>query len=149
MHTQDNTQTCEIVPFRAEHIEQLQIENKDHLVYKIPHLLTIYEQLETSHTYIHEGEILCCAGIIPYWEGVGEAWFVIPDDIDKAKVRICSTVKRYLDNVLDTHYRRIQATARADNEKAIRFLEWLGFKREALLEKYGIEGDDYYLYARL
>lgn len=152
MQTHDNNSPLkrdEVIPFKAEHIDLMQISDKNKTIFKIPHLLKIYEQLESSFTFMDEGEYLCAGGVIAFWEGVGEAWFILSDNMDLAKFTICTTVKKYLDILLDGPFVRIQATIKADDEKSIRFVEWLGFEREGLLRKYGIERADYYLYSRI
>jgi hypothetical protein len=45
--------------------------------------------------------------------------------------------------------RRTQVTIRAGYPFLIKWIELLGFQREGLMRKFGPEGDDYYLYARV
>jgi len=139
----------EIKKFKAEHIGLMNIKDKDKLIFKIPTLLEAYEKLGTSYTFVSDGKYLCTSGIIKYWEGVGEAWLVLSDDMDTSKKSICSIVKKYLDEMLSTEYKRIQATVKADDDVHMRFIEWCGFRAETILKKYGLEGADYYLYARV
>lgn len=51
------------------------------------------------------------------------------------------------ESVLKT--RRTQVTIRAGYPFLIKWIELLGFEREGLMRKFGPEGDDYYLYARV
>lgn len=150
MQTQDNTtEREEIIDFKAEHIDLMKIANKDKNVFKIPHMLKAYEELGGCYTFKYDGEYLCSAGIITYWNGVGEAWIVLADNIDIGKHLLCATIKKYIDNSMESSFNRLHAAVKVDDEKSIRFVEWLGFKRQVLMEKYGLEGADYYLYARI
>lgn len=44
---------------------------------------------------------------------------------------------------------RLQAYIKAGCPKHLRFAEWAGFERSGFLEKWGPDGSDYYLYARV
>jgi hypothetical protein len=145
---QTQNKTLNIEPFKAQHILQMQITDKNHVLYRIPHLLQVYEDLKTSYTYIEGGKVFACGGVIQLWEGMGEAWFALADEMDLPVFTICKAIKEYLDGLIGAPYKRLQATVKCSDEKAIRFIEWLGFEREGLLRSYGVDGDDYYIYAR-
>lgn len=142
-------QNDNIRPFKAEDINQMEIHDKNSTIFRIPHLLQVYESLGTSFTYLDNDKVQASGGVVGLWAGMGEVWFVLSDDEDKPTKTICSIVKKFIDGLYEEGFYRLQATIKADNEKAIRFIEWLGFEREALMKKYGIEGADYYLYARI
>jgi hypothetical protein len=145
---QTQNKTLNIEPFKAEHILQMQVSEKDHVLYMIPHLFQVYEELNSSYTYIEDDKVLACGGAIKLWDGMAEAWFTLADDMDLPVFTICKAVKEYIDSLIGNPYRRLQATVKRSDEKAIRFIEWLGFEREGLLLQYGVEGADYYIYAR-
>jgi hypothetical protein len=145
MQTQNNPQ---LEPFKAEHILDMKLAERSQIIFMIPGLLDAYETLEGSHTFRHEGRIFACGGVLKLWEGMGEAWFVLADDIDLPVFSVCAIVKDYVDSLIGTKYRRLQATIKCDDDKAIRFIEWLGFEREGFMRQYGVEGADYYIYAR-
>lgn len=48
-----------------------------------------------------------------------------------------------------TKAHRLQMTVKCDFEKANRWVDALGFEKECKLERYGPEGEDYWLYRRL
>lgn len=149
MPTQNNIlEQDEVIPFKAEHVAQMNIADKYKNVFLIPHLFEVYEQLGSSFTFYEKGKIYAVGGVIKFWEGAGEAWFVLSDEMDLPVYSLCATIKHHLDELLKYDFKRIQATVKHDDEKALRFIEWLGFEREGLLKQFGIEGADYYMYAR-
>jgi hypothetical protein len=44
---------------------------------------------------------------------------------------------------------RVQATIRVGHPHLVKWIEMLGFRLEGVLEKFGMDGDDYMLYARV
>mgnify|MGYP003671506105 CR=1 FL=1 len=45
--------------------------------------------------------------------------------------------------------RRLQIVVDVNREKAVQWADFLGFKREGVMKRYGPEGHDYYMYARI
>jgi len=94
--------------------------------------------------------VVACAGVTVFWEGAGQMWMragVLSGCYPVALARHCRVLIRRFEDVL--RLRRIQATVKADNEPALRFIRWLGFRAEGLLRGYGPEGADYIMFARV
>lgn len=90
-----------------------------------------------------------CGGVQILWEGVGEAWVLMIDEIEKYTVAH-RMVKDILEYIISTfHLHRVQAYARADKPEFARYLEYMGFKKEAKCRKFESDGTDAYLYARV
>lgn len=97
---------------------------------------------------ISDGKIIACAGVRIIWPGCGEAWALFCDEIVSYKKDSLVITRKYLWRIIeDFKLRRVQAYIRADNPAAINYVEHLGFKREGLLRKFGMEGEDQYIYA--
>jgi RimJ/RimL family protein N-acetyltransferase len=95
------------------------------------------------------GEIVACCGVQPIFPHSGEAWVVFSEP-GRSYVAAPGACRRVLEDIVSTYrFSRVQASVRADNERDIRFVEWLGFSREGLLRRYGPEGADYLMYARI
>jgi len=95
-----------------------------------------------------DGKILACAGVRILWPGCGEAWSIFCDEIVSYKRDALVVTLNYFWRVIeDFKLRRVQAYVRADVPVAINFVEHLGFKREGLLRKFGLDGEDQYIYA--
>jgi len=58
--------------------------------------------------------------------------------------------KRGLDAIIrDNKIRRVQASVSVVDDVAVRFAEWMGFDEEGVMRAYGLDGSDYYRYARV
>lgn len=87
-------------------------------------------------------------GINWYWKGVGEAWLVLHENANTAKLGTFRAVKAMLEALLrHCDWWRIEAVVRDDWPKAQKFAEKLGFTKESTLRKYCDNGDDAYMYA--
>jgi hypothetical protein len=83
------------------------------------------------------------------WNGVGEAWSVTTDGIEIQPFAFVRTVKNLIaQQIIDHGLHRVQMTVRDDYEAGNRFAQFLGFKSEGVLKKYGPDGADYRMYAR-
>lgn len=101
-------------------------------------------------TGMEDGTVVGVGGIRRYWDGVGEAWAIYPRDSKRYGRDIIRFTRVGLDRIEQAFgYRRVQAVARKDWVAAVRFLLALRFRVDALLEKYGPDGSDYYLMARI
>lgn len=147
MQIQDKTTNDNFIPFKAEHINEMKVSAAGHPIFHYPEMLVAYELRGGSYSFYDNGKLYAVGGIFTVWEGLGEAWFILADDMDLPVKKVCSEVKK-LFNELCRKYRRVQASVKVKDEKAVRFIEWLGLTQECVMKFYGPEGDDYYLYAR-
>lgn len=89
-------------------------------------------------------------GVVPLWRSVGEAWMYLSPWIYRHPTVFAKIVRLALDG-LAAQYRweRIQAPIPAHLQRHRRFARWLGFVEEGLLRRYGPEGADYVMTARV
>ena len=88
------------------------------------------------------------AGVILYWQGVGEVWMYLSEWIYKHPQQFCRISKRQLNTVIkENDLHRIQAPICSDMPINIAFAEAMGFTKEATLRKYGPDGKDYIMYS--
>lgn len=94
--------------------------------------------------------VLGCGGIINQWQGRAIAWalvsrLVLPEE--------WIAITRRVRGAVETAHRagvwRIEAQADAGFPQAMRWLELMGFAREALMRGYSPVGRDCWLYARV
>lgn len=97
-----------------------------------------------------DGEIIACGGVIPVWPGLAEVWIAVSPLAKEHVSFLFRQSKRFLDLITD-HYslRRLQTNVQADLPEAVRFVEHLGFVREATLSDYGPNGETFYSYKRV
>ncbi len=98
-----------------------------------------------SYTLIENGYIICCAGIVDMWPGVGEAWFIASNKIHEYPrpfIRFAKT--DVMQKVVDENELwRVQAVCKSDWPAALKFARFMGFEPEGVMRKYGPEGMDY------
>ena len=97
-----------------------------------------------------DGRIVASAGLVPLWKGVAEAWMISSDDVGRHQIKVARQIRTMFDDVMwQRGIYRAQANIHHKFEKAIRLAEWLGFEQEGLMRRFGVEGADYYRYARV
>lgn len=140
-----------IVPFRAEHLRQLQVQ--DAQLRSISWMPA--DQAETiqnlpaiqAFTAIDGDEVLACAGVLELWAGRATAWAFLSKNIGHRFSSVHRAVKRYLD-VAD--YRRIEAEVEHGFEEGHRWMALLGFKVEtARMVSYFPDGSDAAMYVKV
>jgi len=144
----------EIVPFTKEHAKQiLELGMNDvALELKPEHRKYVVdiEDVGMSFTGLLNNKPIAAGGICYLWDGVAEGWILASRDIFKYPIFCAKTIKRRTDLLAKNNkLKRIQTAVKADSDTAIRFAEWLGFKREGLMKNYGPDGADHYLYAKV
>lgn len=114
----------------------------------ILHALDAYCLPRHGIAYIDRGQIYAVAGIVPLWEGVGEAWAIPTNRIAEKKIIIGRHFKRTFHEVArDLKMRRVQAAVKVGYEEAHSLARFVGMVDEGLMRKYGPEGADYVRYA--
>ncbi len=90
--------------------------------------------------------LIATAGVLPYWPGVGEAWFALGPDFEPRDTM--AGVRRIRDFLARAQhdYRRVQADVRMEHR---RWVELLGFALESEMPGYGPDGATYYRYVRM
>ena len=107
-------------------------------------------QKGTAFTGFSEGEIIGGAGIIPIWPGVGHAWVTMGANYKKHRIWVHKNVMSFMDKIIEgMELNRVQANVVCDFYPGGQWLERMGFNLEGKMQKYGPEGEDHYLYARI
>jgi hypothetical protein len=134
----------EIIPFKPEHLEQIDLKEN-------------YNRADCPKTVVHtaftlmDGEtILAIMGGFPFVPGVVHFWAWIGKGVRRKPIAFqkkCLEVIEWYEK--NEKPRRIQWEVRADYEVGCRWAESLGLRREGLLRKWAPDGSDCYLYARV
>lgn len=104
------------------------------------HLRTISD--ETGVIAILGGSLL--------WPGNMEIWSVTGEGINKYPIAYVKLCRELLDGIREIlKIWRFQAAGLCGNPQLDKWFRSIGFKKEAVMEKYGPDGKDYYLYARI
>lgn len=99
-----------------------------------------------SFSFVDGDDVLACAGVIPLWEGRGEAWTLLGANLKRHFLWIHHRVVGYLEGA---QIRRIEANIAADDPAAQQWIEYLGFKFEGLMPAYWPGGRTAMRYARV
>ncbi len=97
--------------------------------------------------YAEDGRFIAVGGLKHIWYGRAEMFVICSKSVTIRDFVDLTTFGSELGNIQE--YKRIEAVTCADNEKNIAWLEKLGFERECLMKKYGLKGEDNYLYVRI
>ena len=142
----------QIIPFEPPHLRAVapQCAQAEHTAYVETLEMAALVQPGAAFTAKEDGMVLGCAGVVPLWPGVGQAWAVFSDDLLEHPVALTRSSERALERIAAAYdMRRIQATVRDGHGRGARWLSFLGFELEGLLVNYGPGGaGDYWMYGR-
>jgi hypothetical protein len=83
-------------------------------------------------------------------DGYATTFAAITDLIQSEPIAFHKTVIALLgEQILKRKLRRVEITVKHDFEQGKKWAESLGFEQEGLLRKYGPNGEDYFMYARV
>ena len=99
-----------------------------------------------AYSIFKDGEIIAITGWVPSIQNFCQIWFFSSENLDKMFDKYVYNAFKMILNVAKSEWERIETTCK-ENKRNKRFLEFLGFKQECLMKKYGFNGEDMYLYA--
>lgn len=106
--------------------------------------------LGQAYTIVRDSQIVMVGGIRPQQPGVGLAWSIIADDINRYDMIYAYRSMIALinsDEIIDL-YRRIEMLVCEPYLAAHRLARMLGFTKEGVMVKRGFHGEDVAMYAR-
>jgi len=90
------------------------------------------------------------AGMKIIWGQVAEGWVIATSEMWKHPLSVAKAIKKDFARVAkENNITRVQSAIRKDFSEGQRFAEWLGLEKEGLMRKWGFDGSDQYMYARL
>lgn len=117
---------------------------------KYTEYLKLFAQSGPSYTGIGDGRIYAMFGVFELWPGVSEAWLIPSRHIDRKTIAMHRASLLFFEHAASRMgTKRLQFTVHAQNVRADRWAQRCYFKREGLMEKYGPDGSDYWMYARM
>ncbi|HEV2746412.1 MAG TPA: GNAT family protein [Allosphingosinicella sp.] len=104
-------------------------------------------ELGPAFTALRDGVVLGCAGLAESHAGHATAWALFAEGHGVATwAALTAAIRRVLDAA---DYRRVDMLVRDRFERAHEFARRLGFEQEGVLRRYGADGSDYAVYARI
>ena len=146
-----------IVPYTKEHGQFILSCQMNHKILEADrHYINVegnaknLEQDDLAFTGIVNYQPIFAAGMKMVWGRVAEGWVIATKDIWKNPLAVARAIKKDFARVAREHnIERVQTAIRKDFKQGQRFAEWLGLEREGLMKKWGFDGSDQYLYARI
>jgi hypothetical protein len=95
----------------------------------------------------HDGRIIVCSGIVRHWQTRAEAWLLMGCPVSRTEMLwIHRRVSDFLENAGIV---RIETTVKQNFDAGHRWAKMLGFKAEGRMSRFGPDGTDYQMYARV
>lgn len=132
-----------VVEFKQEHLKQL--NPKACHIGEMPQLVMTY-----ALTILDTGKPVAIFGGFLFIPGVIHFWGLVSEEVKQKPFSFHKTVKKMI-----TYYeknqkpRRVQIDVKADYEEGKRWAQALGFEYEGTMKRYGVNGEDFHLYARM
>lgn len=136
------------VPYKPEHLTRMRLqEAQEYLTpFLTPELATSLAS-DYSYAAVDGDDVVCCAGLIPMWEGRATAWAYVGKVTPRRFVVLHKMVERFLQMC---PFDRVEAAVDVKFEEGHRWVKALGFTLEApAMRKFSPEGGDSALYARV
>jgi hypothetical protein len=144
-----------VVPFEPEHLARLEGREVERRLFTLIADRDAYARAMVrpglSFTGLgDDGAVIGCAGVMPLWSGVGQAWALLSVRAPGAFKAVHRAVCLGLDNAFSSGgFHRVQISVAADFPGARRWAEHLGFVCEGLMRGYGPLNDDHFLFAKV
>ena len=108
------------------------------------------EQDKLAFTGLVNGKPVFAAGMKILWNGVAEGWVLATNEVWNHPLLIAKAIKKDFARIAkENNINRVQTAVRANYTTGLRFAKWLGLQEEGLMKKFGFDGSDQYMYARL
>lgn len=103
-----------------------------------------------SSSIMIDGKVEGCLGLVMEWDKTAYAWSYLSKKACLHPYSLSKLVSKLLNMYeIGLCLDRISATTRCDSLVSRRWLQSLGFVQEGIMRKYGPDGSDYALYARV
>lgn len=103
-----------------------------------------------SVAILQKGKVAAAMGVIPLWEGVGEAWAVLTNKIKENPLTLIRLTKDMISRAQETMcLHRIQVSVVERDYNICRWIKSLGFHSEGVMEKFGPDGNNHIRYVRI
>jgi len=107
-------------------------------------------RLGHAYTGAKAGRPMCSFGVMQMWPGVAEMWLIPDANLTTVARPFHRATKEFIDICMDElQLVRLQVTVCVLNGPADKWIKRLHFNEEGILRRFGPEGADYKMYAKL
>ena len=108
------------------------------------------EEANLAFTGMIDGKPIFAAGMKIIWNGVAEGWVLATKDALDHPLLVAKAIRKDFARIAkENNINRVQTAVRANYTTGLKFAKWLGLEEEGLMKKFGFDGSDQYMYARL
>jgi hypothetical protein len=101
-----------------------------------------------SYIFLEDNVPVGAFGLVPLWNGVGECWFMSTTALERYPIFLIKTFRKLTDMVLQNGLHRVQIMVH-DTPALNKWATTLGFTKEGVLRKYGIDQKDNAVYSKI
>jgi len=144
----------EIVPYKGEHGIYIMNQQMNHSLMdkdmEFEGNANNLEQDKLAFTGMIDGTPIFAAGMKIIWNGVAEGWVLATKETLNHPLLVARAIKKDFAKIAkENNINRVQTAVRANYTTGLKFAKWLGLQEEGLMRKFGFDGSDQYMYARL
>lgn len=140
----------DIRPFDISHFDAMELQDNGWLKREERARYAWLQESGVSYTLFLDGLPIYCGGLAESWPGVCDIWMLPSVDVIHKPISVVKAARWMLDDAIEKMLpHRIQATVKAADDRAVRFIEALGFEREGLMRAFSSDKTDFFLYARI
>lgn len=97
--------------------------------------------------FYYDNTPTCVVGATQLWPGMWSAWMLGTPDFPKIGTHVTKFISRDMRDMLKARNAvRLEARSHIEHHDAHRWLELLGAEKEAVLQRYGKNGEDFVIY---
>jgi hypothetical protein len=143
-----------IVKYKGEHGQYIMKQQMNHMLMdkdmEFDGNAMNLEQENLAFTGMIDGKPIFAAGMKIIWNGVAEGWVLATKDALDHPIAVAKAIKKDFARIAkENNINRVQSAVRANYTTGLKFAKWLGLEEEGLMRKFGFDGSDQYMYARL
>lgn len=144
----------DIVPYKGEHGIYIMKQQMNHQLMdkdmEFDGDANNLEQDKLAFTGLVDGKPIFAAGMKLIWNGVAEGWVLATKEVWDHPLLVARAIKKDFARIAkENNINRVQTAVRANYTTGLKFAKWLGLQEEGLMRKFGFDGSDQYMCARV
>tara|TARA_R110000824_G_scaffold149633_4_gene319952 strand:- start:9777 stop:10211 length:435 start_codon:yes stop_codon:yes gene_type:complete len=138
------------VPTTMDYIERFEPQAYQKQGWKDSVAFITEDLLESTRTLVAEDYPVAVLGAVHRWEKYWQGWTVYSQKMIDEPTTYVRPMKRAIASLFEEiGMDRLEITTPCDHYQASKLAEFLGFKHEGRVRKYGRDGMDHHLYAKV
>ena len=138
-----------VVPFEEWHFDVIELDGPEQKMIKNydkswKDLVRCFKYVGATFSWYKEKRVIGICGVMPHWNGVGEAYMFLSPEFKKNKIRCIKDIRFYLKQIAEQFkFHRVHCHVIKEFDRAVTFAKYLGFEVEAELKQFGPNKEDY------